>query len=110
MKEVLWFILWAVLCVVTMILWCVFRPFVAFNRWREERKPRYGTVFKSFQEAIIVLELEALDRSAWGEEPSDRVIRHCPRCKVFHDGKNYCTLKCELGGKLCGFLKKVTGR
>jgi len=110
MKEFLWHVAWAVIAIVTMILWCGFRPLVLFARWREERKPRYGTVFKSFEEAIIVLELEDLDRSAWGEEPSNRVVRHCPRCKVFHDGDNYCSFKCELGDKLCGFLKRAIGK
>jgi len=56
---------------------------------------KYGNVFRSLQEAVIVLELEELDRSAWGQEPSNRTIRQCPNCMVWHDGEDYCTKECE---------------
>lgn len=110
MKEILWHVAWVVIAIITAILWCVCRPFVLFSRWRKERKPRYGYTYKSFEQAILVLELEDMDRSAWNLEPSGRVVRHCPHCKLFHDGKNYCSLKCEIGGRLCGFLKKAIGK
>jgi len=108
MKEFLWHVAWAVIVAVTVILWCIFRPFVLIADWR--RDTIYGNTYKSLQEAIIILEYEDLDRSAWGLGPNERVIRLCPQCKTVHDGTNYCSFKCELGDKLCGFLKRAIGK
>jgi len=52
--------------------------------------------FETLQGAIIFMEIEDLDRSAWGEEPSDRTFKQCPCCLWFHDAKSKCcSFKCS---------------
>jgi len=86
----------SVIITITIVLIVLFWPLRVICRFIERMKEtRYGIVYDTLQQAIITLELENLDRSAWGEEPSDRTIRLCPRCEAYHDGEEYCTRWCR---------------
>ena len=63
---------------------------------------RYGIVFESYEDALIWLEWEEIDRSSWDLPPCVNLIRECPNCARWHTGKRYCSLVCEIIGVILG--------